>query len=247
MTTGVQNEAFGRNSQHNVTTGSFNVSMGTRSLESATTSSSNTAIGSYALLGQTGGTGYNTAVGWQAGHNTTSLTTGCQNVFLGSATHGSSATAVCQIVIGHSVAGKGNNTGFLGANSGIYQGNNSSSWSTTSDRRIKKNIADNTVGLEIIRELRVRNFEYRTPDEITEVTSEAAIKKEGVQIGLIAQEALEVLPEIVKQETTGVYSVDPDNLTWYLINAIKELDAENTLLKTRLEALEAHVGIATNT
>jgi len=32
-----------------------------------------------------------------------------------------------------------------------------------------------------------------------------------------------------------------------LVNAIKELDAENTLLKTRLEALEAHVGIATNT
>ena len=87
------------------------------------------------------------------------------------------------------------------------------------------------LGLEIIRELRVRNFEYRTPEEITEVPSHAAIKKTGVQIGLIAQEAQEVLPNIVKEETTGVLSVDPDNLTWYLINAVKELDAENTTLK----------------
>jgi len=34
--------------------------------------------------------------------------------------------------------GKGTNTGFIGCNSGVYQHNNSSSWSTVSDRRIKK-------------------------------------------------------------------------------------------------------------
>jgi hypothetical protein len=56
----------------------------------------------------------------------------------------------------------------------------------------------------------------------------------------------EVLPSIVKEESTGVLRVDPDNLTWYLINAVKELDAENTTLKARLEALEAHVGITTS-
>ena len=134
---------------------------------------------------------------------------------------------------------KGGQTGFINPNGGgVYQGNNSSTWSTTSDRRIKKNIADNTVGLEIIRELRVRNFEYRTPEEITEVPTHAAIDKQGVQIGLIAQEAQEVLPSIVKEETTGVLRVDPDNLTWYLINAVKELDAEVTALRARLETLE---------
>ena len=137
------------------------------------------------------------------------------------------------------MVGKGSQTGFINpGGGGVYQGNNSSTWSTTSDRRIKKNIADNTVGLEIIRELRVRNFEYRTPEEITEVPSHAAINKEGVQIGLIAQEAQEVLPEIVKQESTGVYSVDPENLTWYLINAVKELDAEVQALRTELNELK---------
>ena len=53
-----------------------------------------------------------------------------------------------------------------------------------------------------------------------------AIKKEGVQLGVIAQELQLVLPECVKTESTGVMSVDADNLTWYMVNAIKELKAE---------------------
>ena len=54
----------------------------------------------------------------------------------------------------------------------------------------------------------------------------AAIKKSGVQLGVIAQELQAVFPECVKQESTGVLRVDTDNLTWYMINAIKELKAE---------------------
>ena len=73
---------------------------------------------------------------------------------------------------------------------------------------------------------RVRNFEYRLPEEVdTELKPSDAIKKEGVQLGVIAQELQAVLPECVKQESTGVLSVDTDNLTWYLINAVKELSA----------------------
>ena len=40
---------------------------------------------------------------------------------------------------------------------------------------------------------------------------------------MIAQEIEEILPEVVKEESTGVKSVDSTNLTWYLINAVKEL------------------------
>ena len=73
-------------------------------------------------------------------------------------------------------AGSGSGTGFISPNDGaVYQGNNSSSWSTTSDRRIKKNIVDNTVGLDAINQVQVKNFEYRTEDEITEVPSHARI------------------------------------------------------------------------
>ena len=53
---------------------------------------------------------------------------------------------------------------------------------------------------------------------------------------MVAQEIEEVLPDIVKTESTGVKTVDPDNITWYLVNAVKELSAENTALKARLDA-----------
>jgi hypothetical protein len=38
---------------------------------------------------------------------------------------------------------------------------------TVSDERIKKNITDNNIGLEAINKIQVRNFEYRTEDEIS--------------------------------------------------------------------------------
>ena len=42
-------------------------------------------------------------------------------------------------------------------------------------------------------------------------------------VGAIAQEIQEVLPDTVVQTTHGVYSVNPDNITWYLVNAVQEL------------------------
>ena len=90
-----------------------------------------------------------------------------------------------------------------------------------------------------INDIRVRNFEYRLPEEITELSANDAIDKSGVQLGVIAQELEEVLPDCVRTESTGVKSVDSDNLTWYLVNAVKELSTKNTALETRIAALES--------
>jgi len=134
---------------------------------------------------------------------------------------------------------KGDSTGFIYPNGGgVYQGNNSSSWSTTSDRRIKKNIEDNNTGLAEIMQVQVKNFEYRTADEVTELPPESAIKKDGVQIGVIAQEIEQILPDMVTTESTGCKSVDPDNMTWYLVNAVKELKTELDAAKQRIADLE---------
>ena len=123
----------------------------------------------------------------------------------------------------------------------MYQGNNSSSWSTTSDRRIKKNIVDNNIGLAEINQLRVRNFEYRTEDEIEDKNiADRAVPNKGVQVGVIAQEVMDIIPAVVNtHEETGIMSVNPDNLTWYLVNAVKELSAKNEALEARLAALES--------
>ena len=117
--------------------------------------------------------------------------------------------------------------------SGIYNSQNTTTWDTTSDERIKKNIVDNNTGLDILNQIQVRNFEYRTEDEIVDFDNPkaAVINKKGLQLGVIAQEIEKVLPEVVKTQSTGVKTVDPNNLTWYLINAIKELSAKVTALE----------------
>ena len=172
-----------------------------------------------------------------------SITTGSQNICVGcNANPGASDTQ--SIVIGHDISGKGSSTGFISpGGGGVYQGNNSSTWSQTSDIRIKKNVVDNNTGLDKINQIRVRNFEYKTEEEIktdspelSDVVKSAVVNKEGTQLGVIAQEIETILPAVVETEDTGIKSVNADNLTWYLVNAVKELSAENTALKQRLDA-----------
>jgi hypothetical protein len=143
------------------------------------------------------------------------------------------------MVIGSSdtadIDGKGNNTGFINnGGGGTFQGNNNASWSTTSDQRIKKNIVDNNEGLEKITGIRVRNFEYRLPEEITEVSPRQAVLKSGVQLGVIAQELQQVCPDCVTEQSTGILSVNTDEILWHMVNAIKELKAEVDALKSQI-------------
>jgi hypothetical protein len=203
-----------------------------------TTGNFGTFIGSTAGYLCTGA--HNTMVGRSAGSN---LTSGANCVYIGSQTQASGATVTSEIVItgNNGTAGKGSNTGFIAPNTGgCYQGNNATTWSQTSDQRLKKNIVDNNIGLEKINAIQVRNFEYRLPEEVDpELKESDAIKKSGVQLGVIAQEIQQVLPDCVKQESTGVLSLDADNLTWYTINAIKQLSAALDAANARIAALEA--------
>jgi len=211
-----------------LTTGASNVGVGYQALNANTTASNNTAVGYQAMYTTTTG-GNNTTIGYQSGY---SIGTGTNNVCIGKADV-SVQNVTNEITIAtNSAAGKGANTGFISPNGGgVFQGNNGATWSVTSDQRLKKNIVDNNTGLNVINQIQVRNFEYRLPEEITELPQNQAIEKQGVKLGVIAQELQQILPECVKTESTGVMSVDTDNLTWYLVNAIKELKAEIDALK----------------
>ena len=103
-------------------------------------------------------------------------------------------------------------------------------WSQNFDQTLTRY----NTAVEKLVQIQVRNFEYRLPEEITELPAHSAIDKTGVQLGVIAQELQAILPECVKTESTGVMTVDQDNLTWYMINAIKELKAEVDSLKSQL-------------
>jgi len=209
-----------------------------------TTGLGTVGVGHYAAVGATGDT--NVCVGYLSGYannGSNKLTSGSGNVLIGSYTNVAAATDGGTIVVGHSLTGKGASTGYFGGASGNYNAANSSSWNTTSDRRLKKNITDSSIGLAEINQIQVRNFEYKTKDELSEIEADGLcendiIDKSGVQVGPIAQELQAVLPKCVTEQSTGVLSVDSDNLTWHLVKAVQELSAKNDALEARIATLE---------
>jgi hypothetical protein len=240
-------------------TNQYSVALGFSAMYGSTGGSCCVSIGSRAGYSNAAGGDHNCLVGYQTGYyistgddNTmlgnlngiasgpgTSLTTGHRNVLIGAWLDCSAADVTDEIVIGSGgsyaagLVGKGTDTVFISSGGGnSYNGANTTVWVVDSDERLKKNIVDSTVGLAEINQIQVRNFEYRLPEEVDEeLASTTAIKKEGVQTGVIAQEIMDIFPDIVTQETTGVYALDADSITWHLVKAVQELTA-------RIEELE---------
>jgi hypothetical protein len=218
--------------------GTTNASVGYQSLNALPSGGNNVALGQTAGVGCTTGAS-NCYIGGSTGNYSNIHATGGGCTYVGAFASASSTSVSNELAIVSGAAatttlGKGASTAFISGNGGsTYNGANTTTFATTSDRRLKKNIVDNNVGLDAINSIRVRNFEYRLPEEVEpELKPTDAIVKSGVQLGVIAQELQAVLPDCVKQESTGVLSVDADNLSWYMVNAIKQLTA-------RVAALEA--------
>ncbi len=112
----------------------------------------------------------------------------------------------------------------------VVQGNllvNSTTY--TSDGRYKKNIQNLQYPLDKIMRLRGVTYEMRA-DEFPLLHFSS-----GKQIGLIAQEVENIIPEIVSTNADGYKSVDYAKLVPLLIEAIKEQ-------QKRIEALEKKLG-----
>ena len=107
---------------------------------------------------------------------------------------------------------------------GTIRGNNVA----PSDVRIKKEINPIEKALERVNSLRGVNFRWQSEKE-----------SNGLQIGVIAQEVEAVFPEAVSTDEMGYKSVAYGRLVAPLIEAIKELKAENESLKERIELVEA--------
>jgi hypothetical protein len=118
-----------------------------------------------------------------------------------------------------------------------FKADNTTTWSTVSDIRIKENIRPVTNALDKICALNPCYFEYKT--RLGETAT-----------GFIAQEYEQVLPEHVFESLPGmefssivpadekIKGINPD-LVPYLVKAIQEQQAIIESLKTRIETLEA--------
>jgi hypothetical protein len=113
--------------------------------------------------------------------------------------------------------------GTAGCTSGLWTG---------SDLRWKKNITPLKSSLEKVVQLQGVNYEWR----MTEFPDRGFTA--GTQVGLIAQDVEKVIPELVKTDDKGYKTLAYDKLTSYLVEAVKELKAENDGLKARLKTLE---------
>ena len=245
VTTANYNTCVGVGTGHVVTTGAHNVGLGDDALPTTTTGSYNISIGRYAGYGMTTAS-HNCIIGYAngyAGGQANQLTGGGNTLVSGGYTNVANAADTDNVIIGFNITGKGDNTGYIGGSSGIYGQHNSSAWYTVSDRRIKKNITDSPIGLAEINQIKVRNWEYKTKDDLDEVKADGLVETDideisGVQVGAVAQELQAVLPKCVREQSTGVLAVDTDNLTWHLVKAVQELSAKNDALEARIKTLE---------
>ena len=101
------------------------------------------------------------------------------------------------------------------------------SWESSSDIRLKKDIISLTNILPKLNNITPVSFDWIDEN-----------KGNKRQIGLIAQEVEKEFPELVTTDDNGYKAMDYPKMTSILLGAVKELKAENENLKARIEKLE---------
>jgi hypothetical protein len=113
-------------------------------------------------------------------------------------------------------------------------------WANPSDARIKQDVQDYRTGLDDVVKLRPVSFKYRPqtnyPEELLNTR----------QVGFIAQEVEDVMPDMVTSapgqvgdiKLDDLRTLDTNNLVFALVNATKTLSAKLDDALARIEALE---------
>ena len=256
-TTGIRNTATGYASLQNNSTGNANAAYGIESLVSNTTGNSNNAMGYMALNGNTIGTGNiglgnsalksnttgsnNTAIGLNAltiisGSNNTAVgvnalnlnTTGNNNIAIGYNAQSSSSVAANEVTIGT-------------ATNTVYRAY--ANWTNPSDSRLKHDISNIPVGLNLISSLRPVQFVYNNSNneqktygfiaqEVKKALEDNNIKDQVIvtnfdekYLGMKQSELIPVLTRAIQEQQIQ-------------IEALKEALSKYSALESRLQILE---------
>lgn len=128
----------------------------------------------------------------------------------------------------------GNSLGFYF--SGVYASLKGASFPTTSDYRIKENVVNSSYGLSEV--LQLRPVKYNS---ISQGEDGNKIIKSNFELGFIAHEVQEVIPEVVNgvkdavdiNNNPVIQSLEYSRLTAILVKAIQELSAKVTALENK--------------
>ncbi len=99
-----------------------------------------------------------------------------------------------------------------------------------SDARLKKNIHPLQNSLQKIGKINGYHYTWRD-----------TARAQQLQSGLLAQEVEQQMPELVSKGEEGISSVNYSGLIPYLVEAMKELKAENEQLKNEIDALKKRI------
>jgi hypothetical protein len=119
---------------------------------------------------------------------------------------------------------------------GVKLQHGSTLWTSSSDQRIKKDIAalPESYGLSAVERLKPVTFHWRDPKS-----------PQQLQMGLIAQDVQQVIPELVTRSASTPYAPDGElgieysGLVIPLIKAVQELKGDNDNLRHEFEAYKA--------
>lgn len=239
-TTGYYNTAVGRGSLFSNATGDYNTAVGYRANYLNTIGNYNVCIGLGANQNNQEGS-YNTIIGYEAGAGSgLHSKTGC--VFIG-AQAGLYETGDNKLYIENSLSDSPLIWGDFATNLLVINGNSThntnnrtlfvngdagglSAWNNDSDERLKKNIITIPSALEKVNKLRGVNFEWKETEN----------RDEGLQMGFIAQEVKNIIPEVV-DDGGEYYSMQYAPITALLVEAFKDLSKENSELQNEIEQL----------
>jgi len=202
------------------TTGIKNVAVGNVSLTTNTTGNHNAANGYEALKVNTTGS-QNVACGYLALQNNT---TGSGNIGIGFVR----GDNVYQPVFDPTTE----DNRFVAGHQGITNAYVKVAWTVTSDERDKMNFAPVPYGLDFVNQLKPTAYQFKV-DRDTETPNG------DVRYGFKAQDILALEgdnPVIIDTEDADNLKYKGEHLVPVLVNAVKELSAENTALKARLDA-----------
>ena len=232
------------------TSGGKNVAVGAYALDAGTTGNGNTCVGYWAGSVQTTQND-NTLVGYYAGYPTT----GYRNTVLGSYSGYELTSGHTNLLLGYHAGYSTSPSGTVDTeNYQICLGDNDITnafikvdWTVTSDRRDKTDIEPFNYGLSWINKLNPVTYRWDNRSNYENGVPDGSKKGTQLNVGLIAQDELEVEKEHGYGDTPdnmlvshvngdGNYGMQYSKLVPILVNAVKELSAENTALKARLDA-----------
>lgn len=129
------------------------------------------------------------------------------------------------------LAGNGGQVAFYDTMTGAFNSIQVSQVLTYSDARAKTDIASFNSGLDVIKRLRPVSYNFAGTQRRTAASNQYT--GSNVEIGLLAQELEEVLPNLVYTDEDGKKLVDYVSLIPVLIDAVQDLQQEVESLKAK--------------